>query len=60
MLPGTPPERKYLLKYLTGREKKEKRGNNAKGDGERELLFRAEEKGCMANKAAAHLCAVLY
>lgn len=36
------------------------RGNNAKGDGERELLFHAEEKGCLANEAAAHLCAGLH
>lgn len=31
MLLGTPPERKSLLKYLTGREKNERTGNNAKG-----------------------------
>lgn len=37
-------------------KKKEKRGNNAKGDGEREFSFCAEEKGCMANETTAHLC----
>lgn len=56
MLPGTPPKRKYLLKYLTGREKKRREETMQRGMGEREFLFHTKEKGCMANKTTAHLC----
>lgn len=56
---GTPPERKPLLKYLMGRGKKKKKNTEemkqCKG-GWGEGTLHVEEKGCMANKATAHLC----
>lgn len=63
MLLGTPPERKSLLKYLTGKEKKrgqetmQRGGGVEKGEGtfcSVQVLQGQEEKGCAANERKAH------
>lgn len=59
MLLGTPPKRKSLLKYLTGRLKKRGQETMQREGVGRDLLLHAsaawqEEKGCTANERKAH------
>lgn len=50
MLPGTPPKRKYLLKYLTGREKKRREETMQRGMGRGNFYFMQRKRAAWQMK----------